>query len=125
MNHSDCVVEMKILADTIFMAGDLVIVLTIHSSSMVAFFYSNLVPLLLQCAALQMSVQDNAKEVSNQNDVNKVLGDESFVSSILASVYVLNWTDRHFLMVHSFFTVLNDMHYWAYSFLVLILMTPL
>ncbi|XXG80177.1 hypothetical protein AAC387_Pa09g1105 [Persea americana] len=36
--------------------------------------------------ALQMSVQDSAKEVSNQNDMNKVLGDQSFVSSILASL---------------------------------------
>lgn len=46
-------------------------------------------------AALQMSVQDSAKEVSNQNDMNKVLGDQSFVSSILASVYVLSWSIIH------------------------------
>ncbi|KAL5986030.1 hypothetical protein ACLOJK_028020 [Asimina triloba] len=36
--------------------------------------------------ALQMSVEDNLKDASGQNDMNKVLGDQSFVSSILASL---------------------------------------
>ncbi|XP_059282390.1 26S proteasome non-ATPase regulatory subunit 4 homolog isoform X1 [Lycium ferocissimum] len=36
--------------------------------------------------ALQMSVQDNAKDDLNQPDVTKLLADQSFVSSILASL---------------------------------------
>ncbi|XP_068646831.1 26S proteasome non-ATPase regulatory subunit 4 homolog isoform X2 [Aristolochia californica] len=36
--------------------------------------------------ALQMSVQDNAKDQPSQSEINKVLGDQSFVSSILASL---------------------------------------
>lgn len=37
-------------------------------------------------AALQMSMQDSAGEPSSQSDVNKVLEDQSFLSSILESV---------------------------------------
>eukprot|EP00262_Sarcandra_glabra_P012028 TRINITY_DN299_c0_g1_i2.p1 TRINITY_DN299_c0_g1~~TRINITY_DN299_c0_g1_i2.p1 ORF type:complete len:441 (+),score=100.43 TRINITY_DN299_c0_g1_i2:97-1323(+) len=36
--------------------------------------------------ALQMSVEESAKDSSSQTDMNKVLGDQSFVSSILASL---------------------------------------
>ncbi|XP_070041857.1 26S proteasome non-ATPase regulatory subunit 4 homolog isoform X1 [Nicotiana tomentosiformis] len=36
--------------------------------------------------ALQLSVQDNTKDDSNQTDVTKLLADQSFVSSILASL---------------------------------------
>ncbi|KAK9165146.1 hypothetical protein Scep_000337 [Stephania cephalantha] len=36
--------------------------------------------------ALQMSVQDNAKDSGNQAEMSTVLGDQSFVSSILASL---------------------------------------
>ncbi|XP_077219851.1 regulatory particle non-ATPase 10 [Tasmannia lanceolata] len=36
--------------------------------------------------ALQLSVQDTAKDVSSQSEMNKVLGDQSFLSSILASL---------------------------------------
>ncbi|KAJ4964316.1 hypothetical protein NE237_024255 [Protea cynaroides] len=36
--------------------------------------------------ALQMSVQDNAKDSATQTEMSKVLGDQSFVSSILASL---------------------------------------
>ncbi|KAL4187188.1 hypothetical protein AMTRI_Chr09g37840 [Amborella trichopoda] len=36
--------------------------------------------------ALQMSVQDTAKDSSSQNDMSKVLGDQTFVSSILKSL---------------------------------------
>ncbi|XP_068640269.1 26S proteasome non-ATPase regulatory subunit 4 homolog isoform X2 [Aristolochia californica] len=36
--------------------------------------------------ALQMSVQDTAKDQPSQSEMNKVLGDQSFVSSILASL---------------------------------------
>ncbi|MQL92824.1 hypothetical protein Taro_025458, partial [Colocasia esculenta] len=36
--------------------------------------------------ALKMSVQDNAKDLSSQTEMNKVLGDQSFMSSILASL---------------------------------------
>jgi hypothetical protein len=37
-------------------------------------------------AALQMSVQENAKASSEKAEMSKVLGDQGFVSSILASV---------------------------------------
>ncbi|XP_031270818.1 26S proteasome non-ATPase regulatory subunit 4 homolog isoform X2 [Pistacia vera] len=36
--------------------------------------------------ALQMSMQEDAKDPSNQTDISKVLGDQSFVSSILTSL---------------------------------------
>ncbi|KAL9417554.1 hypothetical protein AB3S75_040521 [Citrus x aurantiifolia] len=36
--------------------------------------------------ALQMSMQDDTKDPSNQSDMSKVLGDQSFVSSILTSL---------------------------------------
>ncbi|KAL5557540.1 hypothetical protein UlMin_039776 [Ulmus minor] len=36
--------------------------------------------------ALQLSVQDSAKDSSNQTDMSKLLADQSFVSSILASL---------------------------------------
>ncbi|KAG1360964.1 26S proteasome non-ATPase regulatory subunit 4 [Cocos nucifera] len=36
--------------------------------------------------ALQMSVQENAKDSSNQSEMDRVLGDQSFVSSILTSL---------------------------------------
>ncbi|KAL2459014.1 26S proteasome non-ATPase regulatory subunit 4-like protein [Forsythia ovata] len=36
--------------------------------------------------ALQLSVQEGTKDQSNQTDMNKLLGDQSFVSSILASL---------------------------------------
>ncbi|KAG9442647.1 hypothetical protein H6P81_018501 [Aristolochia fimbriata] len=36
--------------------------------------------------ALQMSVQDSAKDQPSQSEMNKVLGDQSFVTSILASL---------------------------------------
>eukprot|EP00252_Welwitschia_mirabilis_P002638 TRINITY_DN1257_c0_g2_i1.p1 TRINITY_DN1257_c0_g2~~TRINITY_DN1257_c0_g2_i1.p1 ORF type:complete len:406 (+),score=127.00 TRINITY_DN1257_c0_g2_i1:242-1459(+) len=36
--------------------------------------------------ALRMSVEDNAKNASGSNEMNKVLGDQGFVSSILASL---------------------------------------
>ena len=40
-------------------------------------------------AALQMSMQESAGEPSSQTDVSKVLEDQSFVSSILESVCVI------------------------------------
>ncbi|XP_042476288.1 26S proteasome non-ATPase regulatory subunit 4 homolog [Macadamia integrifolia] len=36
--------------------------------------------------ALQMSVQDNAKDSANQTEMREVLGDQSFLSSILGSL---------------------------------------
>lgn len=36
--------------------------------------------------ALQLSVADNTKDSSSQSDMSKLLADQSFVSSILASV---------------------------------------
>lgn len=41
-------------------------------------------------AALQMSMQESAGEPSSQSDVSKVLEDQSFLSSILESVCVLD-----------------------------------
>lgn len=40
-------------------------------------------------AALQMSMQESTGEPSSQSDVSKVLEDQSFLSSILESVCVI------------------------------------
>jgi len=39
--------------------------------------------------ALQLSVKDSAADQSNPTEVNKLLADQSFVSSILASVSIV------------------------------------
>lgn len=39
--------------------------------------------------ALQLSVQEGQAEQSNQNDANKVLGDQSFMSTVLAGVSLM------------------------------------
>lgn len=36
-----------------------------------------------------MSMQESAEDSSNQSDVSKVLGDQAFMSSIIASVSLL------------------------------------
>ncbi|KAL2241168.1 UNVERIFIED_CONTAM: 26S proteasome non-ATPase regulatory subunit 4 [Sesamum indicum] len=45
--------------------------------------------------ALQLSVQDGAADQSNQTDMNKLLADQSFVSSILASLPGVDPNDPH------------------------------
>ncbi|KAL8034724.1 hypothetical protein ABFX02_12G048100 [Erythranthe guttata] len=45
--------------------------------------------------ALQLSVEDRAVDQSNQTDVNKLLADQSFVSSILASLPGVDPNDPH------------------------------
>ncbi|KAK4393858.1 26S proteasome non-ATPase regulatory subunit [Sesamum angolense] len=45
--------------------------------------------------ALQLSVQDGAVDQSNQTDMNKLLADQSFVSSILASLPGVDPNDPH------------------------------
>ncbi|KAK6164053.1 hypothetical protein DH2020_000917 [Rehmannia glutinosa] len=45
--------------------------------------------------ALQLSVQESAAEQSNQTDVNKLLADQSFVSSILTSLPGVDPNDPH------------------------------
>ncbi|PIN15024.1 26S proteasome regulatory complex, subunit RPN10/PSMD4 [Handroanthus impetiginosus] len=45
--------------------------------------------------ALQLSVQDSAADQSSQTDVNKLLADQSFVSSILASLPGVDPNDPH------------------------------
>ncbi|OVA19625.1 von Willebrand factor [Macleaya cordata] len=43
--------------------------------------------------ALQMSVEENAKDLTSQTEMSKVLGDQSFMSSILASLPGVDPTD--------------------------------
>ncbi|XP_073060701.1 26S proteasome non-ATPase regulatory subunit 4 homolog [Primulina eburnea] len=45
--------------------------------------------------ALQLSVQDSAADQTSQTDVNKLLGDQSFMSSILASLPGVDPNDPH------------------------------
>lgn len=45
---------------------------------------------LFLVAALQLSVQEGAKDESSQMDMSNVLADQSFMSSILASVCLLH-----------------------------------
>ncbi|XP_073058094.1 26S proteasome non-ATPase regulatory subunit 4 homolog isoform X1 [Primulina eburnea] len=45
--------------------------------------------------ALQLSVQDSTADQTNQTDVNKLLGDQSFMSSILASLPGVDPNDPH------------------------------
>ncbi|KAG8373624.1 hypothetical protein BUALT_Bualt11G0043600 [Buddleja alternifolia] len=45
--------------------------------------------------ALQLSVQEGAADQQNQTDVNKLLGDQSFMSSILASLPGVDPNDPH------------------------------
>lgn len=44
-----------------------------------------------------MSVQDSARDMSSQSEMSKVLEDQSFVSSILNSVYSLDESNTGFL----------------------------
>lgn len=62
--------------ELVYVTNQLLIILTFHLS----------IPHFSLFAAVQMSMQDAAKDGSNQSDIGKVLGDQSFVSSILASV---------------------------------------
>ena len=48
------------------------------------------IPPFLVLAALQLSVQDTGKDSTSQTDMSKLLTDQTFVSSILASV--CDWT---------------------------------
>ncbi|KAG8373627.1 hypothetical protein BUALT_Bualt11G0043900 [Buddleja alternifolia] len=45
--------------------------------------------------SVQESVQESAADQSNQTDVNKLLADESFMSSILASLPGVDPNDPH------------------------------
>ncbi|GER44012.1 26S proteasome non-atpase regulatory subunit [Striga asiatica] len=46
-------------------------------------------------SALQLSVQDSSGEQSNQSDVNKLLGDQSFMSTILSQLPGVDPNDPH------------------------------
>ncbi|KAL0350449.1 UNVERIFIED_CONTAM: 26S proteasome non-ATPase regulatory subunit [Sesamum radiatum] len=50
---------------------------------------------LLVLVALQLSVQEGAVDQSNQTDMNKLLADQSFVSSILTSLPGVDPNDPH------------------------------
>lgn len=54
--------------------------------SCVPYLFFSFSSFLLVLVALQLSVQEGAVDQSNQTDMNKLLADQSFVSSILTSV---------------------------------------
>lgn len=63
------------------------VVVTLQVPLIIAHFW--FVSNLLVLAALQLSVQDSTNDQSNPTDMSKLLADQSFVSSILASVSLL------------------------------------
>ena len=54
---------------------------------------------MLANAALQLSVQDSTNDQASQPDMSKLLADQSFVSSILASVLCTRWTLSFFNII--------------------------
>jgi len=50
----------------------------------------------LLLAALQLPMQDSSRDSSSQMDISKLLANQSFVSSILASVCLLQFANYYF-----------------------------
>lgn len=76
----------------------------------------------LLLAALQLPMQDSSRDSSSQMDISKLLANQSFVSSILASVCLLQFANYYFHLYPA--TKWENISLWWYLISSLFLQLP-